>query len=99
MLVDNYKDKVKIVKLINGEEVIAYTSKENNKVTITRPLLAVLGVNPQNPAQAQVSFCPWLVCGNTNIVMEIPLDKIMVIVDAEANATNQYINSVGDIRD
>lgn len=98
MLVENYEDKVKIVKLNNGEEIIAYTSIINGKTIIKRPLMAVLGANPQNPAQAQVSFCPWLICGNTNTDIEIPSDKILVIVDPEPMATNQYIASVGDIR-
>lgn len=99
MLTERYTDQVKIIKLINGEEIIAYTSKtEDNSIVIKRPLMAVLGVNPQNPAQAQVSFCPWLSCGNSYGEFTLGEDKILIVAPAEANATNQYVASVGDIR-
>lgn len=99
MLVQNYTNKVKLLKLVTGEEIISYVSKTEDQYTLTRPLMCVLGVDPQNPLQGQVSFCPWLICASSNISVDISLDKVLTILEPDANAKNQYIASVGDIRE
>ena len=99
MLVQNYTNKVRLMKLVTGEEIISYVTKNEDAYTFTRPLMCVLGVDPQNPLQGQVSFCPWLICASANISVDISGDKILTILTPDANATNQYIASVGDIRE
>lgn len=99
MLKEKYEDKVKTIKLISGEELISYTTLDEDGIyTLTKPLMAVLGVAPENPMQGQVSFCPWLICGNAHSKITLTSDKILAISNSDANAENQYIISVGDIR-
>lgn len=99
MLKETYENKVKTIKLISGEELISYTTLDKNGVyTLTKPLMAVLGVDPQNPMQGQVSFCPWLICGSAHSQITLTSDKILAVSNSDANAENQYIVSVGDIR-
>lgn len=99
MLIQNYTNKVKLLKLVSGEEIISYVTKQEGQFTLSRPLMCVLGVDPNNPLQGQVSFCPWLICASTHVIADISSDNILTIIEPDANAKNQYIASVGDIRE
>jgi len=88
---------VKLVRLINGEEIIADVVEESSgKLTLKNPLRVLIAPSQTNPNTPQVFLVPWCEFTSDKAVL---LDKnhILAIMTPVDEFTNQYKSKFGGI--
>lgn len=95
MLVDN-SNKIIIIKLISGEEIVCNKIKENdNGYEVVYPLSFVMAYNPEYPTQGEVSFSPWLVGSTLSDTHTISKNSIIAIVNPSSVVEEKYKTALG----
>jgi hypothetical protein len=79
---------VKIVRLMNGEEIIAKVKIEKSKITIKNPAVIV----PMG--EQQLGMVPWLPHSEDKEIV-IDLDKVVFTFNPLTDLANQYSTNFG----
>ena len=85
---------VKLIKIMNGEEICAkVTSEDDNTITIENPAIVMLRPDPKNGNNLAVSMGPY--CPHTKDA--IPVNKAHVLYTVEPNTEllNGYNKAFG----
>jgi hypothetical protein len=91
-------DKVICAKLVTGEEIVGRTiSFQENFVEINRPLIFIMGQNPDVPGQAEVSFAPWMVGISKDATVSLDLKHVVFITPASKDVSDAYTMATGRI--
>lgn len=97
MLVSNNSNKVLFLKMVSGEEIISYCTKETvDEFVLNKPLLVILSRGDQED-QGYVSFVPWIICADTDSELTIKKSLVITSHSAKTEASSQYINAVGSL--
>lgn len=99
MLVQNevsLTNKVVVLKLVSGEEVIArVVSSDAQKIVIKNPLLMVM-MPEDDGVQGMVAFAPWVLGANDNVGLPINLIHVVTHTEARTDAATQYSRAIGE---
>lgn len=88
------QNTVVAIKLITGEEIIAYKlSDDDGHLMVSRPLAMVMAENPDNPAQTRVMFAPWMVAADKSQIA-INNHHVVAVTTANKDAAEQYVEAV-----
>lgn len=87
-------DDVCTIKMVTGDEVVAkVVDSTSDSITITKPLVLTLGVDPQTQ-QYQLQMLPtFLFSGQPDAKLKINMQHVITITLSEENAKNSYITN------
>lgn len=84
-------------KLVTGEEIIAEVlSVEADFIYISKPVITIMTENPNNPAQTNIMFAPWMVSTSLN-QMEIKTKFIVYSGESSDEAAASYIEATKNL--
>jgi hypothetical protein len=88
--------KVKYIKLLNGEELIAETTRDGHIVKLKNPVRLVLIPSKVDPKNPSIGLAPWAEFSEDK---EIELDKahILAIMNPHKDFINQYNSMFGGL--
>jgi hypothetical protein len=94
-------EKVKVFKLINGEEIIAEVlSEETNvgvrRVKISNPIRIVVLPNRSDPKSPTVGFAPWLEFTDDK-TFTLDMANVLVIMDPIKEFKTQYSSMISGL--
>ena len=87
-------DDICTIKLATGDELVAkVVDSTPDTITITKPLVLTLGVDPQTQ-QYQLQMLPtFLFSGQPDAKLKINLQHVITMTLSEENAKNSYITN------
>jgi hypothetical protein len=98
MLVENnFTNKIVVLKLTTGEEVIARSRNYNSdgSIEIKNPLSMVMVPNEEGN-QGMVAFAPWMLALDDDQIVTIGKQNYLCLFTARADAADQYKRAIGE---
>jgi len=88
---------VKLIRLLNGEELIAELSDQtSNKITLKNPLRVVIMPSKTSPNTPTIGFAPWAEFSSST-KFELDKSHVLCIMEPVKEFINQYNTTFGGI--
>ena len=83
--------KVKTIKLITGEELMARCEEKDNMIILHNPM--TLNITSTQGSSVAMALIPWLMAGKTENI-EVQKSSVVAIVEPKETAEKNYLSSI-----
>ncbi len=84
---------VKVLKLINGEEIITRLEEGDNGLLILEEPRVVQAMPPNSAGRVGIGFVPWSVCAKLDKVI-LENKHVMVILEPKKDMETNYLSGI-----
>ena len=84
---------VRVLKLVNGEDVVAKVEKQDNQLILSDPLRIIMIPSEQGMGMALISWIPY----SADDKVSIPEDRVLCNVTPENGVKVEYQNQTSSI--
>ena len=89
-------DNVRIVRLVSGEDIIAFYEEDEDMALVGNPMTMVFKRLPTG--KAVMLMAPWLPLeGGEEDIVSIPYSQIITVMNPKKHMSEYFINSVRDM--